>query len=1686
MANKKRIDLLNNSALDTRLCHKHSDIEIQSSLASPTDRQFAFRDPFIKEQLKNFTLNCEATENSILPATLLDYICCKRLEDNYNFYMDNIIRYVQHTIEQLKRISNGDYLTDRAKEKWRNVDDTSKNDENNNMKVLATSTSIPLRVERKACGSMSSWDDIVHSEADVRSLSKILEKKIVVEIPKIICGSFKIISKTCANNLFISCNKQSQFLEEEDSRVDVVLKLERSKSGQVISNINSIMVLQIPKFPDTLALTYNKKDTLEYKSHDDAPKVVEVDQVLNTDCENIENSRETIESSDIENEDLSNDTRYSKNTNDMSDSTSIYSSVTQSISDVSYNKTSTSTKSSHNFLIPKELMVSMRNLDIQSLAEETGEEFPSDFNSTNINKKRSPTRVRIKSPYENKSYVLEEKKRKRLLEIREKREKRKMAMGEGCKVNKHKYSKGAIMPQPSNSVTKLSITNKSFYNSIYGHAVVLENNQQKGKNLKSSPNNSISNIPLGRLGEEQEIALLSSERNTKKYINRSFYLDDTETEMMYVDTKAHNGDENETNSTYNTIALTNFVTNYNVLSETNLSCSSIPNLAEKSDSSYKSKINQNKDSLIAPRNNILEKDIQIKNDEVNAVPTNSPNSVHGCVADRKKSSPTLECRRSIDKIYDLIPKLNKETSEKKIDVLLRNGKSESSTFQESDSGTSLKHQITSSNPSSYSLPKNEIEMEINKSHKNSEAIIPRVVISSKSQLPKYEGEKCKKNKKVVINPVSTVTDNPLKAISQLLHEIENIQITNKDKTETKMKKQELANLNVKNNARQTALKGRSRIDQPIKVSPQQNSTDKVVKVQTPASASRRPKPLTELSKNQPQALAMDKGKIENSVKKKLVDIIDEAKEARGEAVRGPPKFNSRLNTLAQPKKSYIQAHNEEYNTKYGRNITGDRLHRLAATPNCTKERIHSANLKNKPRCANIEGTLSVSAKAPSVPPLDRAARARRSTSCSPENIALRQNTHHNTQAFHIVTGNKTTKKMGDVESYVHTHFRNDTRKSAAKPMIAEQRSRVPLVPKDIDLDSLTSMNSLEESSKLGSKLHHLIDGMFHNSPPALSVLSEGLETSFMSKSDVISYNENKAMIDEKTSLGSDYPIGVLEDTNIVTAVEKVEKKDIAEAFYTVEPIDSGTQVDLLEKELYKQISSGTFKKNLRLKKLTLSPKQSLKQMIVLQSGDDGSLGAESLLSQSLKMKSTDKSIDLKLKPVLSKLQIDWDCLRFPMKITTIGYALPIFNRQQFCSELKQSKFIKGCREANIDNIVRFDSRQLSIVQGANHQYLKHHCDSLSKLTENNTLMDAVNVHCHDRDKETLPVSSEEIDYLSKQDKEKMKNYIDKNDITCHAVEPSSSVIPLNTLTINKFSDGNNDTEKAAKISPEREIREGASTEADIVDNTSSLDILVNLLNEIQKISECQTHMTKDNREHESKESVKKTDISNQQGCDKYFGKQSALTRFVHPRDVKSQPSIYTFYLNTGKSDRDTDDQGVMGGVVPKSNNKNDKGIIVDVKEYCTTSRLTDAPSIFRIATDHGTNITESFFDMFSQSSNHSLISFKNKADSQKHIVRIPLSDNTCLTTNRKVNSVQRKNKLNLNLITKCNEFKMNKNTSVRQLKSESKGHSELLTENAMMEFDPMIKMKRDILVTFYSILAITVFAALSLPEVLNV
>lgn len=154
-----------------------------------------------------------------------------------------------------------------------------------------------------------------------------------------------------------------------------------------------------------------------------------------------------------------------------------------------------------------------------------------------VKKKRSPTRVRTKSPYENKSHIIEEKKRRKLIEVRERRERRKMAMNEN-KISQNNNFKSSITPQASSSVTKLSITNKSFYNSIYGQnfnsntasttPLVVIN---KAKGRKGHKNEDmIPEIVLEQPEEESDREALL-EKDGRKFINRSYYLDDAITEM---------------------------------------------------------------------------------------------------------------------------------------------------------------------------------------------------------------------------------------------------------------------------------------------------------------------------------------------------------------------------------------------------------------------------------------------------------------------------------------------------------------------------------------------------------------------------------------------------------------------------------------------------------------------------------------------------------------------------------------------------------------------------------------------------------------------------------------------------------------------------------------------------------------------------------------------------------------------------------------------------------------------------------------------------------------------------------------------------------------------------------------------------------------------------------------------------
>lgn len=347
--------------------------------------------------------------------------------------------------------------------------------------------------------------------------------------------------------------------------------------------------------------------------------------------------------------------------------------------------------------------------------------------------------------------------------------------------------------------------------------------------------------------------------------------------------------------------------------------------------------------------------------------------------DVKKIQPTIECRKSIDKIYKLMNKMGKRPdsdskSQNKYTTNVSNrtditGDKGSISIQGSDSGTSLKHRLTSSNPSSFSFNRHN-NFENSGAFVNSENptnVTPKVIISSKSPIPvsRIDSEKNKREKKTrVISPKQET--NPLKAISQLLHEFENVQRNRlKSGKEQKPARKNDNNTTVANDgrtsSRQGSYKRRSRIEQHNEI------IERNTRVSTPKDRKPNQKGNGGEALRIPyQQVHTEDRYIDKPAKKKITDILDEAKEARGEAVRGPSKFNSRLNSLAQPKRTYVQAHSEEYQNRYGRNLITDRLQRLAAAPAqaVTERATASTNVRNRTKRHGNDAVSAVSLKLP--------------------------------------------------------------------------------------------------------------------------------------------------------------------------------------------------------------------------------------------------------------------------------------------------------------------------------------------------------------------------------------------------------------------------------------------------------------------------------------------------------------------------------------------------------------------------------------------------------------------------------------------------------------------------------------------------------------------------------------------------
>ncbi|XP_050350108.1 uncharacterized protein LOC126773322 [Nymphalis io] len=1626
--NNERINLLSNMpSFENSLCHKFGNQHMKTSkFSNEYEKHFPFNNPFIKEQLQSLhaMTASKQSDSAVFPMSLLDYICCKRVEENYNFYMDNIINYVQNTIEQLKRISNGDYLTDRVKEKWREVEDVFNNKTNKCTKHIPLSSidNNPLPIVGKCSNRVFfTWDEIVHSEMDIRCLSKMLEKKFIVQIPKLLCGSYKLFTKHFKDNLTLSCKRAKNcatHVIKEKSSVDIPVNLQRLETGHMNLNINSVTVLK------SIGLSITRKDSrvnnflalrlkeIEYNKEEKL-RIIELN----------DNENFIIQENNIANNAIDIDTEIGH--------------VGSTCNDNMFKSGSRCS------LTPSdELGRAMHRLNIQSSVLEENED---DL----VKKKRSPTRIRIKSPYENKSFVLDERKRKRLLEIRERREKKKLAMNESCKITKHKYVKGAVMAQSSNSVTKLSITNKSFYNSIYG-----DNNiaNKKNKNVISELNSTLS-MDIEECHEDckKEISTASLRKNGQKYINRSYYLDDADTEIMYLQMKPNNN-ENDTNDmlTPSTSVLS---------SDVGAQISRFRNFINLSTTDF-----SGTDTTSSLHQNILlENSTEYENTENNfqlspqltevLVPSNTPKQENNTRIDKcKKITMSVECRKSIDKIYDLMKKITVSPitiENKHDDIAIMNNMYEKEICEGMESVTIQELQLTSCNPSSFGIENRNSLLEVqrkftNKKTDTSSTIVPKVVISSKIQADKID-KIVYKTKRVNKKVDSKLTDNPLKAISQLLHEFDSVQKTrHKNGKEVKSLKK---NDNINGTSRQFAPKVASCEEKNIRRSEQGNS--------------RFLKPLNPTKDlNFSQLKTREEKPMQ---KKKLADIIDEVKEMRGEAVRGPSKrmiLSSRIDNLAQPKKSYVKAHHDDFQNRYSKNII-PKVQKSTESPVSIHERTTRPNYKNRHREGiEVEQGLPKEIKK-NGPSLEKTVKSRQAHNKSPVGNEKRPSMSANRLPNNCNDKNTPyllNKKMVAVETYVKNHFDRvlSTRNLENKNVV--HKSRVPLIPMDIDMASLTSSPVGEESTTLGNKLHKMVNSRIIPTslvlPPFSEYQESPSETDKNEKLESVEYLSKRS-----TTISTDHLVDIFEDKNIVTAVELVSKEDHnlktehdnghnismqSSEVKSSQKLNSYNVLQKLENALYRKMFNGTFQKRLRLKNLTLTPKQSMQQAFVLHSGDAESLILKSKISQELNFSQTDIITKLDILPIASPDSRNL----IPMQIATVGYVFPTYklfkNKSNNKNNILDNKdFATSLHITTSKNLCWMDKSVDCYKENSERQSLKQNTEQVTDL---------------------LNIS---IGYSKESD---LRNE--------NIVRPEIMI-------------------KANDIIESDDVR---TKNGDGITKSTSLDLLVRLLNEIKKITTCQSNLvTAVNENDNFIESKELKIILNRAGTlDNSLDhsvKDSISISSLENQHCTQNSSNFSLYLKSNVDDY-VDKYKFTKDNKTNNNMNHIQALFIDKEVNVQTSlkqimhRLTDVPSRFFPSTvNRSTDVVRSLIAIVSKTSKESVCSFSDchvlySNSAFNNIKAWPYRNKTQSLAASKckreelVENVIKQNKPQKNLQVSREKVIPN-NKTIAKVNIHDKGF------DSLQEFNPIIKIKRDMLVTVYSILVLTVFAALTIPDIIS-
>lgn len=428
-------------------------------------------------------------------------------------------------------------------------------------------------------------------------------------------------------------------------------------------------------------------------------------------------------------------------------------------------------------------------------------------------------------------------------------------------------------------------------------------------------------------------------------------------------------------------------------------------------------------------------------------------------------------------------------------------------------------------------------------------------------------------------------------------------------------------------------------------------------------------------------------------------------------------------------------------------------------------------------------------------------------------------------------------------------------------------------------------------------------------------------------------------------------------------------------------------------------------------------------------------------------------------------KIDFGFPTFSMPITTIGYCFPQYHSIPTISNSSGihavSANINNCDTSN--NTLFKSDKTSQCFKGKIDSVVEHAAQTEYKVIKarNSTANVASFTHAESK-------GHDEIFEL-------------KSNIAAAQIKEVTDILVKNE----KDCVSNNNSVNTVSKSPSCKMRD--------VEYTTSLDILVGLLNEIQKITTCQTLITKPtyssrtNVDHLIEfENVFKKSSTVLKRPNGSAQKEMSITAIEELRQLHSKSSLCSLYLSNN-SDVDLMNNLNLNDNIAKPLSV-DKEVTVELlsrKEL--TNTCTEVPSrFFPTSVNHATDISRSLIGILSEPSTPSMLIYGDHTlraspslTSLKKIIELPQNLKTKVQIIEETGKISAKFMRASNTTTDRNENKMAAICTTKKFTPNSTHYPIVQTE-----FDPIMKIKRDLLVTMYSVLVFTVFAALSLPEML--